>query len=168
VNPGDIEMPMPGFFSLTGAKQGKIEGSCAIEKQEGKILVQAVEHTIEIPRSIQTGLPTGKRIHNPLMITKEVDKSSPKLFQALTSGEQLTDAKLEYYKISAQGEETLYYTVEIKNAIITSLRKYYPVCLDGNNKSMGHMEDVSFTYETIIETFTPDGIEAQDSWSAPK
>jgi type VI secretion system secreted protein Hcp len=161
-------MPMPGYLSVTGQTQGKIDGGCAIDGHKGKILVQAVEHTIEIPKSIQTGLPTGKRIHMPLTITKEIDKSSPKLFQALTSGEQLTSAKLEYYRISPQGKEELYYTVEIKNAIITSMHKHVPVCLDPNNKSMGHMEDVSFTYETIVETFTPDGIEAQDSWNAPK
>src|SRR5690606_1173383 len=107
-------------------------------------------------------------IHGPLTITKDIDKSSPKLFQALTSGEQLTSAKLEYYRISPQGKEELYYTVEIKNAIITSMHKFVPMCLDPANKSMGHMEAVSFTYETIIETFVPDGIEAQDSWNAPK
>lgn len=161
-------MPMPGYMSVNGQTQGNIEGGCTIEKQEGKILVQGVDHTIEIPKSIQTGLPTGKRIHGPLTITKLLDKSSPKLFQALTSGEQLTDAKLEYYRISAQGKEELYYTVEIKNAIVTAVRKYTPVCLVVENKAMGHMEEVSFTYETIIETFTPDGIEAQDSWTNPK
>lgn len=161
-------MPMPGYLSINGQTQGKIEGGCTIEGHEGKILVQGVEHTIEIPKSIQTGLPTGKRIHMPMTITKEVDKASPKLFQALTSGEQLTSAKLEYYRISPQGKEELYYTVEVKNAIITSMRKHVPVCLDPSNKSMGHMEEVSFTYETIVETFTPDGIEAQDSWNAPK
>ena len=161
-------MPMPGYLSINGQTQGKIEGGCTIEGHEGKILVQGVEHTIEIPKSIQTGLPTGKRIHMPMTITKEVDKASPKLFQALTSGEQLTSAKLEYYRISPQGKEELYYTVEVKNAIITSMRKYVPVCLDPSNQSMGHMEQVSFTYETIVETFTPDGIEAQDSWNAPK
>src|SRR5690606_33262057 len=100
--------------------------------------------------SSDLGLPTGRRIHGPLTITKEIDKSSPKLFQALTSGEQLTSAKLEYYRISPQGKEELYYTVEIKNAVVTSLRKYVPNCLDPLNKTMGHMEDVSFTYETII------------------
>lgn len=161
-------MPMPGYLSVNGQTQGNIEGSCTIEQHENKILVQGVDHTIEIPKSIQTGLPTGKRIHGPLTITKEIDKSSPKLFQALTSGEQLTDAKLEYYRISAQGKEELYYTVEIKNAIVTAVRKYTPVCLVVENKTMGHMEEVSFTYETIIETFTPDGIEAQDSWTNPK
>jgi len=161
-------MPMPGYLSVNGKTQGNIEGSCNIKQHEGKILVQGVDHTIEIPKSIQTGLPTGKRIHGPLRITKEIDKSSPKLFQALTSGERITDAKLEYYRISADGKEELYYTVEIKNAIVTSMHKYVPCCLVPENKTMGHMEDISFTYETIIETFTPDGIEAQDSWTDPK
>ncbi len=161
-------MPMPGYFSLVGTKQGNIEGSCEIQNQVGKILVQGVDHTIEIPRSIQTGLPTGKRIHMPLMITKTIDKSSPKLFQALTSGEQLTSAKLEYYMISTGGHEKLYYTVVLKHAIITSIRKYFPTALDSNNKNIGHMEEVSFTYSVIIETWTPDGIEAQDSFYNPK
>lgn len=161
-------MPMPGYLTLTGQMQGKIEGGCTISGHEGTILVQGVDHTIEIPKSIQTGLPTGRRIHGPLTITKEIDKASPKLFQAVTSGELITSAKLEYYRISPQGKEELYYTVEIKNAIITSMHKFVPMCLDPANKSMGHMEAVSFTYETIIETFVPDGIEAQDSWNAPK
>ncbi len=161
-------MPMPCYLTVSGQNQGKMDGSCQISGHEGKILVQAVDHTIELPKSIQTGLPTGRRIHGPLTITKEIDKSSPKLFQALTSGEQLTSAKLEYYRISPQGKEELYYTVEIKNAIITSMHKFVPMCLEPANKSMGHMEAVSFTYETIIETWTPNGIEAQDSWNSPK
>jgi len=161
-------MPMPGYLTLSGQHQGKIEGGCTIQGHEGSILVQGVDHTIEIPKSIQTGLPTGRRIHGPLTITKEIDKASPKLFQALTSGEQLSSAKLEYHRISPKGTEELYYTVEIKNAVITSIRKYVPNCLDPQNKTIGHMEDVSFTYETIIETFTPNGIEAQDSWNAPR
>ena len=161
-------MSMPGYFTLTGNTQGEIDGSCSIKGHEKKILVQAVNHTIEIPKSLQTGLPTGKRIHGPMTILKEIDKASPKLFQALTSGEQLSNAKLEYYRISPSGKEELYYTVELKNAIITSMKKFFPNCLVPENKTIGHMEEVAFTYETIIETWTPDGIEAQDSWNAPK
>jgi type VI secretion system secreted protein Hcp len=33
---------------------------------------------------------------------------------------------------------------------------------------MGHMEEVSFTYEKITWTFDPDGIEAKGSWLAQK
>jgi len=143
-------MPMPCYLVLEGQNQGKIEGSTKVKGHEGKILVQAVDHTIEIPKSPQTGLPTGKRVHCPMTLTKEIDKSSPKLFQALTSGEQMKDVTLEYYRISPKGTEEKYYTVKLSNAILTN------------------MEDVSFTYEKITWTFDPDGIEAEDSWLAPK
>lgn len=63
-------MPMPGYLTVNGQTQGNIEGGCTVENHEGKIFVQGVDHTIEIPKSIQTGLPTGKRIHLPMTILK--------------------------------------------------------------------------------------------------
>ncbi|NUU02271.1 Hcp family type VI secretion system effector [Herbaspirillum robiniae] len=161
-------MPMPCYLILEGQNQGKIEGSTKVKGHEGKILVQAVDHTIEIPKSPQNGLPTGKRVHCPMTLTKEIDKSSPKLFQALTSGEQMKDVTLEYYRISPKGTEEKYYTVKLSNAIVTNMRAWTPNCLTAENKQMGHMEDISFTYEKITWTFDPDGIEAEDSWLAPK
>ncbi|APG19802.1 type VI secretion protein [Kosakonia radicincitans] len=161
-------MPMPGYLVVQGETQGKIEGSSEIKGHEGKILVQAVTHTIEIPKSPQTGLPTGKRVHGPMVISKEIDKASPKLFQALTSGEQLSSVILEYYRISPQGQEEIYYTVKLERAIVTYIRDYTPMCLLPENEKMGHMEEVAFTYEKITWTFTPTGVEAEDSWLAPK
>lgn len=161
-------MPMPSYLIIEGNNQGKIEGSVKVKGHEGKILIQAVDHTITIPESPQTGLPTGKRIHRPMTVTKEIDKSSPKLFQALTSGEQLKTVSLEYYRISPKGTEEKYYTVNLSNAIMTNIRSWTPNCLTPSNQQIGHMEDVSFTYEKISWTFEPDGIEAEDSWLAPK
>ena len=60
-----------------------------MQGREDTILVQAVDHSIAIPRDTQTGLPTGKRVHHPMKITKMYDKSSPKLYQALVTGERL-------------------------------------------------------------------------------
>jgi type VI secretion system secreted protein Hcp len=156
------------FLTVTGNTQGEIEGSCSIKGHEKTMLIQGLSHKIDIPKSPQTGLPTGKRVHGALIVTKELDKASPKLFQALTSGEQLSNVKLSYYRISPAGKEELYYTTELKNAIITEIDTWVPNCLDLNQRTMGHMENVAFTYETIVDTWTPDGIEAQDSWSSPK
>ena len=161
-------MPTPMFLTVTGNMQGVIDGSCTIKGHENTMLIQAVEHMIEIPKSPQTGLPTGKRVHGALTLTKELDKASPKLFQALTSGEQLSEVKLSYYRMSPAGKEELYYTTVLKNAIITHARTFVPNCLITANKTMGHMEAIAFTYQTIIDTWTPDGIEAEDSWSSPK
>jgi type VI secretion system secreted protein Hcp len=161
-------MSMPCHLSLTGKNQGKIEGSCDLSGREGTILVYALDHLIEIPRDTHTGLPTGKRIHMPMTVTKEVDKSSPKLYQALTSGEQLSEVVLDFYRISPQGNEEKYLTTKLENAIIVSMEAFFPETFIPANEPFKHMEKVSFTYEKIIWTWQPDGIEAEDSWKAPK
>jgi type VI secretion system secreted protein Hcp len=161
-------MPMPSHLSLTGQNQGKIEGSCEIKGREGTILVYALDHTIEIPRDTHTGLPTGKRVHMPMIVTKEYDKSSPKLFQALVSGEQMTEVVLDFYRISPTGTEEKYYTTKLENAIIVAAESFFPESFLPSNEPYRHMEKISFTYEKIIWTWQPDGIEAEDDWKAPK
>jgi len=161
-------MPMPCYMTITGTTQGQIQGSCNQQGREGTVLVLAVDHTIEIPKNPQTGLPSGKRVHNALFATKEIDKSSPKLFQALTSGEQLTSVVLDFYRIDASGKESKYYSITLNNAAIVSARTKVPDVLNPEFNHMGHMEEIGLTYESIVWTWVPDGIEAEDSWLAPK
>ena len=80
-------MAMPAHLTLQGEKQGNIGGSCDMQGREESILVYGMNHGILIPRSPTDGLATGKRVHGPLSILKEYDKSSPKLYQALCTGE---------------------------------------------------------------------------------
>jgi type VI secretion system secreted protein Hcp len=159
---------MPSHLSLTGQNQGKIEGSCEMQGREGTILVYALDHDIEIPRDTHSGLPTGKRMHKPLTVTKEFDKSSPKLYQALCSGEQFSEVVLDFYRISPQGTEEKYYTIKLEDAIVVNMKGWYPHTLEPKNEAFKHMEDISFTYTKIIWTWNPDGIEAEDSWKVPK
>jgi type VI secretion system secreted protein Hcp len=159
---------MPCYLTPQGTNQGKIEGSVKVKGHEGKILVQAIEPKVELPKSPQTGLPSGKRQHLGMTLTKEIDKSSPKIYQALCSGEQMSKATVEFYRISPKGTEEKYYTVELTNAVFVGARLWVPNCLSPEQKQLGHMEDFSLTYEKIVWTFVPDGIEAEDSWLAPK
>jgi type VI secretion system secreted protein Hcp len=161
-------MPMPCHMTVTGKNQGKIEGSCDIQGREGTIIVYSLDHTVEIPRDTHTGLPTGKRIHLPMTVEKEIDKSTPKLMQALASGEQLSEVVLDFWRISPKGAEEKYYTVKLEDAIIVSLESFFPETFLEDNETYKHMEKASFTYGKIIWTWQPDGIEAEDSWKAPK
>lgn len=161
-------MPMPAHLYVTGARQGKMEGSCEIQGREGSILVQEFKHEISIPRSPQTGQPTGKRVHNPLIITKFFDKSSPLLYQALTSGEKLTDVHIDWYRITEQGKEEHYFTIKLEDAIVVSMVPFMPNCLDLQYAQYQHMEEVAFTYRKITWTWEPDGIEGEDDWVTPK
>ncbi len=160
---------MPFHMELTGNTQGNIaEGCCDIKGRENTILCQALNHEVYIPRDPQTGLPTGKRVHNPLTVTKVFDKATPKLFQALTSGERMSNVTLKYYRINPSGNEEHYFTIKLENAIIVSIKPWIPNALDQSMERFTHMEDVSFTYSKIIWTWEIDGVEAQDEWKTPK
>lgn len=156
-------MPMPGNLTLVGKEQGPIEGSCDIEGREDTILVQAFKHLVDLP-SNESGLPSGKRIHRPLMITKEVDKSSPKLYQALCTGEVLTEATLRWYRMDGSGDEVQFFTVMLQNAMIVKFESWVPDVLDKQNASYGNMENLWLTYEVIRWTWEEDGIEYEDQW----
>ena len=161
-------MPMPAHMTLEGENQGNIEGSCTMQGRETTILVEAFNHEIRIPRDPQTGLSTGKRIHNALSVVKIFDKSSPKLYQALCTGEHMTNVTIKWYRIDPTGQEEHYFTHVLEDAIIVSIRPYMPNCLDPNTESYTHMEEVMFTYKKIRWTWEIDGVEAEDSWLVPK
>jgi type VI secretion system secreted protein Hcp len=157
-------MPIPGNLTLVGQDQGPIEGSCDIEGREDTILVQAFKHMVEIPTN-DSGVPSGRRVHRPLMITKEVDKSSPKLYQVLCSAEVLSEATLRWYRLDGSGEETQYFTVMLQNALIVKVDSWVPDVLDKQYAGYSNMENVWFTYEVIRWTWEEDGIEYEEHWN---
>ncbi len=160
-------MPMTSHMEVTGKNQGKIDGSCDMEGREATILVYGMDHSIYIPRDPQSGLPSGKRIHGPITVEKETDKSSPMLKQALCSGEQLSEVVIKKYRIDPTGSEEHYYTITLEDAIIVEIQPYMPLAFLPENESYRHMEKVSFTYSKIKWKHEIDGIESEDSWKIP-
>lgn len=156
-------MPTPGSLTITGEDQGLIEGSCELDGREGTILVQAFDHVVEIPTD-DRGVAAGRRSHRPMMITKEIDKSTPMLYQALCSGELLTEVTLDWYRHDTLGEQELYFSIKLENAMVTRMHPWVPNVLDRSSEGLRHMEDVSIAYEKIIWTWEPDGIEFEDAW----
>ena len=161
-------MAMPAHLTLTGEKQGKIDGSCELQGRENTIQIYEMKHDIHMPRSPHDGLPTGKRVHGPLSVVKMFDKSSPKLYQALCTGEHMKDVTIKWYRINKQGMEEHYFTTKLEDAIVVDMKPYMPITVLAENEPYGHMEEVAFTYKKIKWTWEPNGIEAEDSWSVPK
>jgi type VI secretion system secreted protein Hcp len=161
-------MPVPAHMTLEGENQGKIEGSCTIQGREGTILVQAFDHQVYIPRDRQTGASTGNRVHNPMTIVKSYDKSSPKLYQALASGEKMKTVEVKWYRIDPKGKQEHYFTTALEDATLVSIKPTMPNCLSPTSEPFMHMEEVSFTYRKAKWKWEPDGIESEDDWQAPK
>ena len=161
-------MNIPGFVTITGESQGVIEGSCDLEELAGKIEIYAYEHLVDIPRDKHSGLPIGRRVHRAITFTKEIDKSTPKLYQALCKGEKLSEVEFAWYRYVEGGGHDIYYTLRLENALITSIKPGISTQLKTGQQDSLHLEDVSLTYEKIIWTWVPDGIEFEDAWTVPE
>jgi type VI secretion system secreted protein Hcp len=156
-------MALTIHLELTGKSQGKINGSCDMAGREDSIFVHAMNQRTFIPHNPQDGLPTGKRKHAPITIIKEVDGSTPSLYQALVTGEQFSNVIFKFYRISPQGNQEHYYTLTLEDAVIISVSSKKPKTFLRQYESFGSLEMVSFCYSKITANYEPDGIEAEDN-----
>jgi len=157
-------MAMPAHMTLTGKKQGKIEGSCDLKGREGSMLVQQFEHDISLPVETQGGQPIGQRVHKPLIIHKYYDKATPKLYKALATGERFSELEIKWYRINPNGDEEHYFTHKLEDATIVSIKPYMHNALDPDKNQYGHMEAIAFTYRKITWTWVDGGVSAEDDW----
>ncbi|MEO5726048.1 MAG: type VI secretion system tube protein TssD [Byssovorax sp.] len=165
-------MALQAYLNLKGQRQGEIKGSVTQKGREGKIAVIAVSHEIISPRDPASGLPTGKRMHKPFVITKELDKSSPLLYNSLVNNENIPDWQLQFWTpqlkaTTGSGNEVQHYTVKLTNANVASIAFRM-----ANNKhpdlmKFAEYEEIAFTYQKIEWTWNDGGITALDDWEAP-
>jgi len=120
-------MANPIYIWYKGVTQGPIEGfgSWAGEDdqkgKEGSSLVLSLTHEVTSPRDSATGLASGRRIHQPLTITKRIDKASPKLYMALTKNEQLSEVTVKWFRVvqAGGGGQEHYFTTQLFGAVVT-------------------------------------------------
>lgn len=165
-------MALNAYLRLKGAKQGDIRGSVVQKGREGRIAVIAVSHEIQSPRDSASGQATGKRIHKPLVITKELDKATPLLHQALATNEQLASFTLDFFSARSlgpgggAGAEVNDYTIALEDAAIASIRTVMPNNRDPELTKRATYEEIAFTYRKITWTWVDGGITATDDWMA--
>ncbi|HEY3366074.1 MAG TPA: type VI secretion system tube protein TssD [Symbiobacteriaceae bacterium] len=148
--PKGVVLPAGISMVVDSQKQGRIKGSAS----DGSIAAMKYSHQIVSPRDPASGLPTGQRMHKPLVITKLLDRSSPQMMEVLVNNENLTKVEIRF--VNAAG---LYYTVKLTNANIASVdQKTYP---DGTQ-----VEEIGFTYERIEWTWADGGVTSGDDWEA--
>jgi type VI secretion system secreted protein Hcp len=160
-------MALNSYLKLKGQKQGDIKGGVTQKGREGKILVMAFDHEIQSPRDPASGLPTGKRIHRPFTITKEIDKSSPLLYSVLVNNETITVWELQCFAAKSSGAEVNNYTVTLTNARIVDIASNMLNNKVPENAKMPIMEEVNFAYQKIQWTWVDGGITASDDWESP-
>ncbi|MEN6309759.1 MAG: type VI secretion system tube protein TssD [Anaerohalosphaeraceae bacterium] len=144
-------------MAVRGQVQGDIQGSCTAGPKErtNTSVVVGLGHEILVPTDAASGLPTGRRQHKPLIVTKYVDKATPLLYTALVNNENLTRVELRFYRTNDKGLDELYYMIRLTNARIS------------DNKTAGpNIEQISFAYQRIEWIWINGEITAMDDWEA--
>lgn len=152
-------MTLRATLRLKGIKQGEIKGSANQPGLTGVILVLGFEHGLQSPRDPGSGLPTGRRQHQQVLIQKEVDRSTPQLLQALVTNEVMQEWELCFWQSMTAERLQEVYSVRLFGAQILSSSS---VLQEGRL-----LERVSFGYRTIQWTYTSGNIVAMDDWQAP-
>lgn len=157
------------FATMKGQKTGNINGSVTQKGRENTIQVSYLQQKRVSPRDDASGLPTGKRQHEPLVIRKSLDKSTPLLQNVLTSNENLTTAQFKFYRASQLGSEQQHFQIDLENASVASYNLYHPDSLDTGaaGTPVETQEELTFTYQKITWTWLDGGITAEDDWETP-
>jgi len=149
-------MEISAYLRIDGERQDFISGSGKRRDREDLVNIYSFKHEVLLPHQSQTHLGNGAVKHQPIVFTKEVDKSSPKLYQALVEKEELS-ITLQWYRFDGKGEEQLYYQIGLEKAYLIKVESWTP---DANMQSLEHlrfMETVSIAYERIHWSWGADG-----------
>jgi hypothetical protein len=106
----NVSLALPAF-AAGYLKFDGVDGEATDRAHKGWLEVMSV--TQASPREAASGLPTGKRQHKPVTITKPVDKATPILAESLKSGKLLTNVSVEF-----DGE-----IIDMKSAVVTRIER---------------------------------------------
>ncbi|MCG9724459.1 Hcp family type VI secretion system effector [Vibrio brasiliensis] len=152
-------MAHTAYLSIMGKEQYCISQGCntkdsignkAQESHKDEITVLACNFTLN-----KNGKPT------EVAITKPVDKSSPLLGNALSKQEHL-QCTIKFYRTNEQGYNENFYTIELVDALITSLSFDQPNVLTSGDENMS--EIFHLTYRDIIWKHNMAGTEGYQTW----
>lgn len=153
------------YVSIKGATQGDINGDVQQEGREDTIRGYSFSNSTTIPRHVDTGQPSGTRTHHPVTFSKHVDAASPLLWQAMTTGESLEEVVFDFYKIDPRGENTNYYSVTLRNAIIVQMSTELADTAGAvGTQAEDIREHLHLTYQEIEWEHKDAGTMTSDSW----
>lgn len=163
VDPGMAAFPSGVGFMFMHTDNGEIPREGVFNAPTA---VFGFSHDIRAPRDAASGLPTGRRQHKPITVTKPVDKSTPLLMNALVNGEVIDEVVIEMGSfprgVDFPGEPVTYTLIDAQIVSVS------PFTRGMAPDAVVFMEQVEIVYRTIVVSSLDGGITAQDDWETPQ
>lgn len=131
----------PAVQAAAFIKFDGIDGEAIDPDHAQWIDVLSTDWGIVLERDAASGLPTGKRQHKPVSVTKPLDKASPKLMEGIATGRVFPSVKVHLTRATSAGPVT-YLEYELTNVIVTS----WSTSGDADDRPT---EEVSLNFEEV-------------------
>ena len=129
------------------AKFEAINGESTDEKHKDWIEIHSFEFSMAVPGSASgTSRRRGDVVANDIFITKSVDKSTPKLMEALTRNTVIGEVIIEV--VRPTGNKETFYRYELTNVLVTSYQS------GGEESGIKPGDVLSLNFEEIKVTYT--------------
>ena len=144
------------FAQISTDLHGALHTNSQFGDRQDWIEILEFNHSVTSPRDAASGLSTGRRQHQPIVITKLIDGASPQLFEALARNETVT-LTLEFERPGDGGVPQTYYKIVATGGAVSGIRQ--------NAGTVNFdTETISITYQTITVENLLDNTQAQDDW----
>ncbi|NUT81334.1 Hcp family type VI secretion system effector [Pseudomonas brassicacearum] len=156
------------YMTISGSQQGLISAGCSTQDSignkcqaghEDEIMVLAYSHNMTA--GDEGSIMGGRGKHMPIVLTKNIDKSTPLLASALHEGEEI-ECKINFYRTSPAGFDEKYFTVMLSGGRIANISVQVPHAI--------HMSDaqpqelIAIRYREISWAHHQAGTSAYSSW----
>lgn len=129
-----------------------IEGESTLPQHEGWMLVEGLDSGLTVPVVLSPiaggGGDVPAAVPEAVTCIKELDKASPKLVEALSRGQSIPRARLEFYTLGEAGGLVRFYQLQLEDILISAYS------LAGVGLAERPVERVRIDYRRVDWTYT--------------
>lgn len=161
-------------MTVESTAQGKFKSETNIKSGDRADKIDLVSFVSELsaPRDPATGMATGKRQYQPLVIVKESGASSPQFLQAAATNEVLKKVVIEVYRLDRMGMQVLSSTITLENANVAGVKQYSgttnsDIVSSAKHSSamdIGVYDEIRLTFQKITVESKTGGTVFTDDW----
>ena len=137
-------VPTAGFF----VKFDGIDGEARDVEHLGWSDLLSFDQAHAMPVDTSTGLSTGRAVLEAILLSKSIDKASPKLAEAVLTGQTFPSVEIQLTDVGADGARVTYFAYKLENVRVVS----YSV--GGSSGGSAPTEQISLNFGQIKVTYT--------------
>jgi type VI secretion system secreted protein Hcp len=118
--------------------------------------VRGFGHEMEYPFDMRENRGKGEPVHGHCTVIKEIDKASPKLYEALVKKKKVGSVDLEFWRDNPEsGGSEKYFTIKLTDCRVVHAKPHTPE--SGDETTPPHLEEVGSAYRKIDWTWLSGG-----------